>query len=56
MRRNKCLIRRSSVAGIANSGARGHRPRLQLRRQHGRERHLAIDGLREDVLDSRAYF
>jgi hypothetical protein len=44
------------VAGVADSGSRGHRPRLQLCRQHRRERHFAVDGLLENVLNSRSDF
>ena len=36
------------VAGVVDSGSRGQRPRLQLCRQHGRERHFTIDGLLND--------
>ena len=45
---------RGPAAGVANSSDRGQSPRLQLRRQHCRERYFAIDGLRRDILDSRA--
>jgi hypothetical protein len=44
------------VAGVVDSGCRGHRPRLQLRRQHGRERDFAIDGLLRDIFHSGADF
>ena len=34
----------------------GQRPRLQLRRQHCRERHFAVDGLLDDIFYRRADF
>jgi len=39
------------VAGVADSGSRGHRPRLQLCRQDCRERYFPIDGLRKNVFN-----
>jgi hypothetical protein len=38
------------------SDKKGRLERVRSRRQHSRERHLAIDGLLEDVLDGGADF
>ena len=50
------IAKHRPVAGVADSGRRGQRPRLQLRRQDRRERHFAVDGLLENVFYSRADF
>jgi hypothetical protein len=50
------IAKHRPVAGVADSRRRGQQPRLQLRRQHGRERHLTVDGWLENFLNGRSDF
>jgi hypothetical protein len=50
------IAKHRPVAGVADSGCRGQRPRLQLCRQDCREGYLTVNGLLENVLNGRSDF
>ena len=50
------IAKQRPVAGVADSGRRSQRPRLQLCGQDCREGYLAVDGLLENFLNGRSDF